>query len=1143
AGTGRARSRPPGRSAQPSPERRNSDAPPWVHARIRYAEEAAAFDERLGAYLAEHAAVVAEYRKMASAAWATARRDHPRNLAVFGDTSRYKAGVVGTSRPALQQVLRSGNLRELVALLYEGISKDFVPSMLGGPEEPHPEIAAERPSRRQRDTYTEFTRRFGEIQASDMSAAEKAAAVEELERSVTIRTRPEDARPPLSEAERRIAVNDSGLTWMPARSVHDIAMSADFQGRSEDTGGLVATGTAGSTYRFLVHAARMRDQWGVDLDLGLIRAGMLAVSLTVDHHTFHEVMRGAQLALNDVPGHDPRLDYTDNWGRYWNIHPFTEQELRENVARDGLFPDEHAQRLLDELEGRPTTVTGARDGGAAPGDRDGTRAVLPHHPGPSGRTVHTRPVAAEPNHPVPQLPSPPVPQAPNPSAAPTAGQNPGGTAPVTVLPDEAERHREAVLDALHGLGALNGVDRERADRALERLDRLRDTDPDLRGGFLDLDALVRRVLLLGPSDTVNAAARGALVRLATAPVTAGAATLAALSAHYLAQRGAFHPDFRLTDGQGRPSGWNWLGRPLPADFDTGSTGRISRAADGTTGHSGPEPAPWRPTSGDPDPYLVLLSARPDGVVVRGLGGFARAVPPEVLHELMALDRDLAGHPRRPPVLLHVERAAAEPLDLPRGLADRLGRDVWATTGRAGIGRLPNVPGRSMVLLLDEVKQAPRGQWFRNTPAPAGTLPAAEPDDRVTALSVATRDHRSMGYISMDLSETPGGGWSRTLAHSRLGTVTSYTHLRNAYGPGSDPIPLPWTELNLPEPYFANNHGTPGTVVWHTPQGRRDDDGPRFARTLARRRSLASLAPEHPVALLICYAATPAGIGEVPGHHVEGPLPFVPDPLGTVAVGQDTANETGRTVFATHSMNSTGQTRPGDPTTYIGVFTDARGRTQPWVMFRPEPAGDALDRRARDAGLHQDPGPVPEATRERTLRLVRALRQVFGPTVDDTAEYPDLLRGMGALDLMREADPRLDRDGARRFTLDLYEQILTAYHAGAVPAGHVPQFTPDHHRSLLAEAARRWDTGARGPLTDWIGLPGLVHMLDGLAASPRRESLARQVLDLDAHDPVGETEWSRLLWASYKVAAATGAHPDRGAFAAAVLHLPAPDPAR
>ncbi|MET8844306.1 hypothetical protein ABZW67_29915 [Streptomyces rubiginosohelvolus] len=125
-------------------------------------------------------------------------------------------------------------------------------------------------------------------------------------------------------------------------------MNTGLQEASEDTGGLVLTGTAGSTYRFLVHAARMRDQWGIDLDLGLIRAGMIAMSLSAGHHSFHEVMRGAQLALDSVPGcHDPALGYQDNWGRYWNVYPLTEQELRDRVAGDGLFPDEHARALPD----------------------------------------------------------------------------------------------------------------------------------------------------------------------------------------------------------------------------------------------------------------------------------------------------------------------------------------------------------------------------------------------------------------------------------------------------------------------------------------------------------------------------------------------------------------------------------------------------------------------------------------------------------------------------------------------------------------------------------------------------------------------------------------------------------------------------
>ncbi|MFC8879491.1 hypothetical protein ACFUAE_32505, partial [Streptomyces ardesiacus] len=410
------------RSPQPSPEHRNSAAPPWVMARIRYAEESLVFDKRLGEYLAEREAVVAEYRKMANAAWKAARERHPRSLGAFGDTSKYKAGVVGTSRPALQQVLRGGNLRELVALLYEGISSDFVPMMLGGREQQPSEIAEERPSRRQRETHAAFERRAKEILAApDLDPEQKRAAVEELERSVTIGTRPQDARPPLSEAERRFAVNEHGLTWLPATSLYDIPMSAGFQQRSETSGGLVATGTAGSTYRFMLHAARMREQWGVDLDLGLIRAGMLAVSLTVDHHTFHEVMRGAQLALNDVPGHDPALDYTDNWGRYWNIHPFGEQELRENVARDGRFPDEHARDLLDALEGRSRAPVRTTPG-------------PPHRPAPT-RTIPTRPATTGLNRPQPQ-PQPPVravPHRTNPFADPATG--PGSSPGVVTLQD------------------------------------------------------------------------------------------------------------------------------------------------------------------------------------------------------------------------------------------------------------------------------------------------------------------------------------------------------------------------------------------------------------------------------------------------------------------------------------------------------------------------------------------------------------------------------------------------------------------------------------------------------------------------------------------------------------------------------------
>ncbi|MFF2863870.1 hypothetical protein ACFVSX_28800 [Streptomyces rubiginosohelvolus] len=83
----------------------------------------------------------------------------------------------------------------------------------------------------------------------------------------------------LGYAEPLHAPDPIVLTWMPGSSVYEIAMNTGLQEASEDTGGLILTGIAGSTCRFPVHAARMRDQRGIDLDLGLIRAGLIAMSL------------------------------------------------------------------------------------------------------------------------------------------------------------------------------------------------------------------------------------------------------------------------------------------------------------------------------------------------------------------------------------------------------------------------------------------------------------------------------------------------------------------------------------------------------------------------------------------------------------------------------------------------------------------------------------------------------------------------------------------------------------------------------------------------------------------------------------------------------------------------------------------------
>lgn len=69
-----------------------------------------------------------------------------------------------------------------------------------------------------------------------LSAAEKKAALARATREHTVPTDPDDVRPPLSSAERPFAVNELGLTWMPASSVYDLAMSSGLQGTSEDSG-------------------------------------------------------------------------------------------------------------------------------------------------------------------------------------------------------------------------------------------------------------------------------------------------------------------------------------------------------------------------------------------------------------------------------------------------------------------------------------------------------------------------------------------------------------------------------------------------------------------------------------------------------------------------------------------------------------------------------------------------------------------------------------------------------------------------------------------------------------------------------------------------------------------------------------------
>ncbi|MFK4107076.1 hypothetical protein ACI2L1_45070, partial [Streptomyces sp. NPDC019531] len=364
----------PGPSAVTSPLGTAPDAPGWIRSRIRYLEEAEFFENNLAVHLIQLKEVNEEFGKMTRAAWRHAMSAGA-DLRLFGTSNAGQPGAVGNYWVDLARVANSGSLRERMAFMFEGLSSQLIPNLLGGPEQRPQKLMdqyeiRDHPANRAPDVWVRLeeaearytaAKRAVQSGRQDLIAhlpALKVAyqqAVEGVGTGIPV----DDVRPPLSEAEREFIGGRETLPWVYATSYINMPLWVDLHPASEDTGGLVRTGISGSTYRFMHHAIRMNQQWGLNLDLGLVRLGVLSGQLPRPfrhetevarggHHTFHEVMLGAQIALDELPGHDPALDYADDLYRYRNIHPLTEDDLRENVARDGKFPDEHALEAWHE---------------------------------------------------------------------------------------------------------------------------------------------------------------------------------------------------------------------------------------------------------------------------------------------------------------------------------------------------------------------------------------------------------------------------------------------------------------------------------------------------------------------------------------------------------------------------------------------------------------------------------------------------------------------------------------------------------------------------------------------------------------------------------------------------------------------------
>ncbi|MGW1507429.1 hypothetical protein ACWCQW_55460 [Streptomyces mirabilis] len=349
-------------------------APDWVRARIRYMEEAERFEERLHRYLGDHEAANAQLGVMVREVWK--RAVAAGRWAELGSADPTTDGAVGTDRDRIQAVVDSGNLRERMGLLWFGAphpAGGLISDLLGTPAPVPQSIIDEYGERLPSSAMTAY--REVHAQTQGMPPEEQARLLAEAERTLRAPVRPEDVRPPLSEAERAL-MPDEDIAWIPGRNRWDYAMSSRFQAATELTSGLVLAGTSGSSQRLMTQAVAMRDVWHLDLDLGLVRIALLAEMLTAGHHSLHEIMRGCQLVFDQLrergTPESPDLDYIDNWGRYWHIAPLTEAELREHVAIDG-FPDEHA---LDAT-GRPTGI-GSDDASDGPADQEAAAWLAAH---------------------------------------------------------------------------------------------------------------------------------------------------------------------------------------------------------------------------------------------------------------------------------------------------------------------------------------------------------------------------------------------------------------------------------------------------------------------------------------------------------------------------------------------------------------------------------------------------------------------------------------------------------------------------------------------------------------------------------------------------------------------------------------------
>jgi hypothetical protein len=752
------------------------------------------------------------------------------------------------------------------------------------------------------------------------------------------------------------------------------------------------------------------------------------------------------------------------------------------------------------------------------------------------------------------------------------------------------------------LSDIYGSDSQQPSHALEVLrwlDELRASDPvgDLREKEFDLDAVVNRVLMRPNTSLATPAEMAQFVALARRAMAGQAAGtgwqggLARLAAFHLSEQGVFDDKYLISSGSGATMsyGRNWTLKGLDPQLDVTKLQPVGVGPDGTWTEGPVLDFTW---GSGVLPYVLVAEPGENHGPLVPLRGVPRQVPWDVAAELIAMDPLLSRMDARAPqgeqvrMVFAWSRSGAGYLDVPRRVASRGNRFVYATTGELEVGSvLRNVvrPG------------APTSRWL---PVGPGLEPQRYPDEPEWIRNALTHtvQRGRIGRAALPDAEYAGVRENTYEALPRTQTdVVLYINPATGEVTEYEPLAVEWA-------YTLFVHGIPGRTFFPQKDGRVARVGPyAVGQFLKRRPSLQHLAKEvtpesdgGPVMIASCWGGGDGDENEAPHDGAwslfvvdwvgsagdEDNVPhdgarslFVADPLAEVSTVQGGSYPTRRMTGGYTRVSGHRRTNEGDRDR---IVSDVESK-EPLVlrMARPEPLPEELDDVAVRAGLVPADVVASLSSRDRrgvrgrALRLVRALRWMFGTDVDREKDFGDLLRGMGVIERMRQADDRL-----REFplTLDLLDAVARALpdspvgDSGVLEGGDAqliglkPKYPDEAPEQYRAYEERQKALADRKPVMrkvlDWARSQGDAGPLPALTDNPDLDKGLKSVRDLGARirgNPqyvaevlrlpdgavVGEAERSAALWAlvpAYRwFKALTGG--DRGDAAARILHRP------